>query len=85
MERSYIYLFVLFVNFYAIRYGDTVEQTTCTFSRSFRATNCAPLNVWGGGDYYIGANQAGKRPLIDSQNAVDANWRPAGDRPFKRL
>ena len=20
--------------------------------------NCAPLNVWGGGDYYIGANQA---------------------------
>ena len=23
--------------------------------------NCAPLNVWGGGDYYIGANQAGKR------------------------
>ena len=22
--------------------------------------NCAPLNVWGGGDYYIGANQAGK-------------------------
>ena len=55
MERSYIYLFVLFVNSYAIRYGDTVEQTTCTFSRSFRA------NVWGGGDYYIGANQAGKR------------------------
>ena len=25
--------------------------------------NCAPLNVWGGGDYYIGANQAGKRAL----------------------
>ena len=23
--------------------------------------NCAPLNVWGGGYYYIGANQAGKR------------------------
>ena len=23
--------------------------------------NCAPLNVWGGEDYYIGANQAGKR------------------------
>ena len=23
--------------------------------------NCAPLNVWGGGNYYIGANQAGKR------------------------
>ena len=23
--------------------------------------NCAPLNVWGGGDYYIGANQAEKR------------------------
>ena len=23
--------------------------------------NCAPLNVRGGGDYYIGANQAGKR------------------------
>ena len=62
MERSYIYLFVLFVNFYAIRDGDTVEQTTCTFSRSFRANDLGnPLNVWGGGDYYIGANQAGKR------------------------
>ena len=23
--------------------------------------NCALLNVWGGGDYYIGVNQAGKR------------------------
>ena len=23
--------------------------------------NCSPLNVWGGGDYNIGANQAGKR------------------------
>ena len=26
-----------------------------------RFAPCAPLNVWGGGDYYIGANQAGKR------------------------
>ena len=43
MERSYIYLFVLFVNFYAIRYGDTVEQTTCTFSRSFRANDLGKL------------------------------------------
>ena len=51
MERSHIYLFVLFVNFYAIRYGDTVEQTTCTFTRSFRANDLG----------YIGANQAGKR------------------------
>ena len=24
--------------------------------------NCAPLNVWGGGDYYIGANQAVPKP-----------------------
>ena len=23
--------------------------------------NCVPLDVWGGGDYNIGANQAGKR------------------------
>ena len=23
--------------------------------------NCVPLNVWGGGGYIIGANQAGKR------------------------
>ena len=23
--------------------------------------NCVPLNEWGGGDYNIGANQAGKR------------------------
>ena len=28
-----------FINFYAIRYGDTVEQTTCTFSRSIRAND----------------------------------------------
>ena len=25
------------------------------------SANCVPLNVWGGGDYNIGANQAGKR------------------------
>ena len=43
MERSYIYLFFLFVNFYAICYGDTVEQTTCTFSRSFRANDLGKL------------------------------------------
>ena len=46
VERSYIYLFVLFVNFYAIRYGDTVEQTTCTFSRSFRANDLISLIDW---------------------------------------
>ena len=61
MERSYIYLFVLFVNFYAIRYGDTVEQTTCTFSRSFRANDLGKLRSAQCMDYYIGANQAGKR------------------------
>ena len=61
MERSYIYLFVLFVNFYAIRYGDTVEQTTCTFSRSFRANDLGKLRYGEAGDYYIGANQAGRR------------------------
>ena len=31
--------FVLFVNFYTIRYGDTVEQTTCTFSRLIRTND----------------------------------------------
>ena len=67
MERSYIYLFVLFVIFYAIRYGDTVEQTTCTFSRSFRAND---LGVWGGGDYYIGANQAA-RSLFNCISVTD--------------
>ena len=29
---SYTYRFVLLVNFYAIRYGDTVEQSTSTFN-----------------------------------------------------
>ena len=38
-----MYLFVLFANFYAIRYGDIVEQTTCTFSRSFRANDLGKL------------------------------------------
>ena len=36
----------------------------CTFSRSIRANDLGkslPLNVWGGGGYIIGANQAGKR------------------------
>ena len=64
MERSYTYRFVLFVDFYAIRYGDTVEQTTCPFSRSIRANDLGKLRCmgnWGGGDYNIGANQAGKR------------------------
>ena len=37
IERSLSYWNVLFVNFYAICYGDTVEQTTCTFSRSIPA------------------------------------------------
>ena len=31
------------------------------FRARFAPMICAPLNVWGGGDYYIGANQAGKR------------------------
>ena len=66
MERSCIYLFVLFVNFYAIRYVTEIQLNK--LRAHFRArfapmiwANCAPLNVWGGGDYYIGANQAGKR------------------------
>ena len=44
------------------------KYTVCKLGAHFRArfapmiwANCAPLNVWGGGDYYIGANQAGKR------------------------
>ena len=41
--RNISYIFVLFVNFYAIRYGDTVEQTTCTFSRSIRANGLGKL------------------------------------------
>ena len=63
MERSYTYRFVLFVDFYAIRYGDTVEQTTCPFSRSIRANDLGKLRSAQcmGRDYNIGANQAGKR------------------------
>ena len=38
-----VYIFVLFVNFCAIRYGDTVEQTACTFSRSIRANSLGKL------------------------------------------
>ena len=32
--------------------------------------NCAPLNVWGGGDYYIGANQAA-RSLFNCISVTD--------------
>ena len=31
---------------YAIRYGDTVEQTTCTFSRSIRANDIATASPY---------------------------------------
>ena len=41
--RSCSYRFVLFVNFYVIRYKDTVEQTTCTFLRSIRANDLGKL------------------------------------------
>ena len=53
----------MFVNFYAIRYGDIVEQTTCTFSRSIRADDLGksrPAQSMGGGDYIIAAYRAGK-------------------------
>ena len=62
MERSYIYLFVLFVNFYAIRYGDTVEQT-CTFSRSFRAKfgQIALRSMYGEAGIITLARKAGQR------------------------
>ena len=36
IKRSLSYWTVLFVNFYVIRYGDTVEQTTCTFQLDSR-------------------------------------------------
>ena len=56
-----MYWMFLFINFYAIRYRDTVEQTTCTFSCSIRANECVPLDVRGGRrDYNTGVNQAGK-------------------------
>ena len=59
----YSYWFVLFVNFYIIRYGDTVEQTRARFPASFAPmilANHVPLSEWEGGDNIIGANQAGK-------------------------
>ena len=56
VQRSYTYRFVLFAHFYAIRYGDTVEQS---FPARFAPMILA--NLWGGGGYIIGANRAGKR------------------------
>ena len=41
-------------------YMSWVNNHNRRFAPMIRA-NCAPLNVWGGGDYYIGTNQAGKR------------------------
>ena len=43
IERSLSYWNVLFINLYAIHYGDTVEQTTCTFSRSIPANDLGKL------------------------------------------
>ena len=63
------YRFVLFVNLYAIRYGDTVEQSTSTFPARFAPmilANRVPLNVWGGGGYIIGANRAEKVHIVFS-------------------
>ena len=36
-------------------------------------TNCVPLNVWGGGDHNIGANQAGirARSLLNCISVID--------------
>ena len=43
--------------------------------------NCAPLNVWGGGDYYIGANQAGKRARsqLHTEMINVSGWNLAAD------
>ena len=51
---SYTYRFVLFVNFYAIRYGDTVEQSTPTLVRANDITTATRFAK------IIGANRAGK-------------------------
>ena len=66
----------LFVNFYDIRYGDTVEQSASTFPARFAPkilANRVPLNVWGGGCYIIGANRAGKsaRSLFNCISVTD--------------
>ena len=43
IERSLSYWNVLCVNFYAIRYGDTVEQTALTFLHSIPANDLGKL------------------------------------------
>ena len=52
VEGSCSYWFVLFVNFYVIRYGDTAWQSKCTFPAQFVpmiSINLKPFNVQGGG------------------------------------
>ena len=51
---------------YAIRYGDTVEQSTSTFPARFAPMILANRNVWGGGGYIIGANRAEKVQIVFS-------------------
>ena len=76
IEESCSYLFVLFVNFNIIRYGDTVEQTTGTFSRLIRANVTRLLSHSLSGTGFakiIGANQTGKRArsLFDCISVTD--------------
>ena len=54
----------MFINFYAIRYGDAVEQSTSTFSRLIRTNDLGklrPTRCMGCGDCNISVNEAGKR------------------------
>ena len=47
----------------------TLDKLCARFPAQFGTViwaNSASLNVWGGGDYIIGANQAGKMHLVCS-------------------
>ena len=72
--REIAYVLICFFYYYLIRYGDTVEQTRCTFSRSIHANKLRHGGGGGGGGgYIIGVNRAGKsaRSLFNCISVTD--------------
>ena len=67
LERFLSYWIVLFIKTFKYHYSSVTEiqlnklrsRFPTRFAPMIRA-NSVPLGVWGGGDYIIGANQAGK-------------------------
>ena len=68
----------MFVNFYAIHYGDTVEQTKCTFSRSIGANDITTTSLYTlSGTRFakiIGANSGDHFTITTAKAIEESRW-----------